>query len=70
MTPNVYQQIARCHNSTICTETSLQEEVFNANLIRHEEKATNKEAIEDVQDAQSSPTEANQILTDFLCEGW
>ena len=43
----------------------LREEVSNANFIRHEETATNEEAIKDVQDAQSNLTQASQILTDF-----
>ena len=34
----------------------IREEVSNANLIRHEETATNEEAIKDVQDAQSNLT--------------
>ena len=46
----------------------LREEVSNANLIRHEETATNEEAIKDVQDAQASLTQAIQILTDFYAK--
>ena len=47
-------------STTNCPETSLREEVCNANFIRYEEKA-----IKDVQDAQSNLTQAIQILTDF-----
>ena len=43
----------------------LRQEVSNANLIRHEETATNEEDIKDVQDAQSNLTQAIQIPTDF-----
>ena len=46
----------------------LREEVSNANLIRHEETATNEEAIKDVQDAQSNLTQAIQILADFYAK--
>ena len=46
----------------------LPEEVSNANLIRHEETATNEEAIKDVQDAQSNLTQAIQILMDFYAK--
>ena len=46
----------------------LREEVCNANLIRHEETATNEEAIKDVQDAQSNLTQAIQILADFYAK--
>lgn len=46
----------------------LQEEVSNATSIRHEETATNEEAIKDAQDAQSSLTQAIQILTDFYAK--
>ena len=44
------------------------EEASNANPIRHEETATNEEAIKDVQDAQSNLTQAIQILTDFYAK--
>ena len=47
----------------------LQEEVSNATSIRHEETPTNEEAIKGVQDAQSSLTQAIQILTDFYAKG-
>ena len=47
----------------------LQEDVSNATSIRHEETATNEEAIKGVQDAQSSLTQAIQILTDFYAKG-
>ena len=56
MTPSCLQQIV---------QRSRREEVFNANFIRYEEKATNEEDIKDVQDAQSNLTQATQILTDF-----
>ena len=46
----------------------LREEVPNANLICHEETATNEEAIKDVQDAQSILTQAIQILMDFYAK--
>ena len=36
--------------------------------IRNEETTTNEEAIKDVQYAQSSLTEANQILMDFFAK--
>ena len=45
--------------------SQLQEEVSNATSIRHEETATNEEAVKDVQDAQSNLTQAIQILTEF-----
>ena len=48
-------------SSSNCQETSLREEVYNANFIRNEEKATNEDTIKDVQDAQSNLTEAIQI---------
>ena len=48
-------------SSSNCPETSLREEVYNANFIRNEEKATNEDTIKDVQDAQSNLTEAIQI---------
>ena len=35
---------------------------------RNEETTTNEEAIKDVQNAQSSLTEANQILMDFYAK--
>ena len=35
-------------STTNCPETSLQEEVFNANFIRNEEKSTNEDTIKDV----------------------
>ena len=44
-------------SATNCPETSLQEEVYNANFSRNEEKATNE--------AQSNLTQAIQILTNF-----
>ena len=53
-------------STTNCPETSLREEVYNANFIRYEEKATNEEDIKDVQDAQSNLTQAIPILTDFF----
>ena len=43
-------------STTNCPETSLREEVYNANFIRNEEKATNEEDIKDVQEAQSNLT--------------
>ena len=46
----------------------IREEVSNADLIRHEETATNEEAIKDVQDAQLNLTQAMQILTDFCAK--
>ena len=46
----------------------LREEVSNANLIRHEETATNEEAIKDVQDAQSNLTQAIPIVMDFFAK--
>ena len=46
----------------------LRKEVFSATSMRHEETATNEEAIKDVQDAQSSLTQAVQILTDFYAK--
>ena len=46
----------------------LREEVCNANFIRHEETATNEEAIKDVQDVQSNLTQAIQILADFYAK--
>ena len=46
----------------------LQEELSNANYIHNEETGTNEEAIKDVQDAQSSLTQAIQILTDFYAK--
>ena len=52
-------------STTNCPETSLREEVYNANFIRNEEKATNEEDIKDVQEAQSNLTQAIQILTNF-----
>ena len=52
-------------STTNCPETSLQEEVFNANFIRNSKKATNEEDIKDVQEAQSNLTQAIQILTNF-----
>ena len=52
-------------SKTNCPDESLQEEVYIANFIRYEEKATNEEDIKDVQDAQSNLTQAIQILTDF-----
>ena len=55
-------------NLTNCPETSLQQEILNANFIRNEEKATNEEAIKDVWDAQSILTEALQILSDFYAK--
>ena len=58
--------IPRCHNSTNCSETSLQEEVSNANYIHNEVTTTNEESIKDVQDVQSSLMKAIQILTDFF----
>ena len=58
----------RCHNSTNCSETSLQEEVSNANYIHNEETTTNEESIKDVQDAQSSLMKAIQILRDFYAK--
>ena len=60
--------IPRCHNSTNCSETSLQEEVSNANYIHNEETTTNEESIKDVQDAQSSLMKAIHILTDFYAK--
>ena len=45
--------------------SQLREEVSNANLIRHEETATNEEDIKDVQEAQLNLMQASQILTDF-----
>ena len=39
-----------------------------ADLICHEETATNEEAIKDVQDAQSNLTQAIQILMDFYAK--
>ena len=60
--------IPRCHNSTNCSETSLQEEVSNANYIHNEEATTNEDSIKDVQDAQSSLMKAIQILTDFYAK--
>ena len=42
--------------------------MFNTNFIRHEEKATNEDTIKDVQDAQSSLTQAIQILTHFYAK--
>ena len=56
------------HNLTNCLETSLQQEIFNANFIRNEEKATHEEAIKGVWDAQSTLTEAIQILSDFYAK--
>ena len=56
-------------STTNCPETSLREEVYNANFIRNEEKATNEEDIKDVQEAQSNLTQAIQILTNFSYEG-
>ena len=38
--------------------------------IRHEETATNEEAIKDVQDAQSNLTQAIQILKDFYVKNF
>ena len=52
-------------STTNCPETSLREEVYDANFIRNEEKATNEEDIKDVQEAQSNLTQAIQILTNF-----
>ena len=52
-------------STTNCPEASLREEVYNANFIHYEEKATNEDTIKDVQDAQSNLTQAIQILTDF-----
>ena len=52
-------------STTNCSETSLQEEVSNANYIHNEVTTTNEESIKDVQDAQSSLMKAIQILTDF-----
>ena len=43
-------------STTNCPETSLREEVYNANFIRNEEKATNEEDLKDVQEAQSNLT--------------
>ena len=40
-------------STTNCSETSLQEEVSNANYIYNEETTTNEESIKDVQDAQA-----------------
>ena len=64
----VGQQCVVGHRLTVKKKspvTGLQEEVYNANFIRYEEKATNEESIKDVQDAQSNLTQAIQILTDF-----
>ena len=55
-------------STTNCPQTSLQEEVYNANFIRNEQKATNEDTIKDVQDAQSNLTQAIQILTDFFAK--
>ena len=46
----------------------IREEVSNATSIHHEERATNEEAIKDVQDAQSILTQAIHILTDFYAK--
>ena len=53
---------------TLRPVSTLREEVSNANLIRHEETATNEEALKDVQDAQSNLTQAIQIPTDFYAK--
>ena len=60
--------IPRCHISTNCSETSLQEEVSNANYIHSEVTTTNEESIKDVQDAQSSLMKAIHVLTDFYAK--
>ena len=60
--------IPRCHNSTNCSETSLQVDVSNANYIHNEETTTNEESIKDVQDAQSSLMKEIHILTDFYAK--
>ena len=57
MTPSCLKQIAQIH--------SLQEEAYNANFIRNEEKATNQDTIKDVQDTQSNLTQTIPILTKF-----
>ena len=46
------------------------EEVSNANLIRHEETATNEEAIKDVQGRSIEPDTSNSDSDGLLCEGW
>ena len=48
----------------------IREEVSNATSIRHEETATNEEAIKDVDDAQSILTQAIHILTDFYAKNF
>ena len=48
----------------------LRKEVFNTTSIRHEETATNEEAIKDVQDAQSNLTQTIQILKDFYVKNF
>ena len=55
-------------STTNCSETSLQEEVSNANYIHNEETTTNEESIKDVQDVQSILTQEIQILTDFYAK--
>ena len=55
-------------NSTNCSETSLQEEVSNANNIHNEETTTNEESIKDAQDTQSNLMKAIHTLTDFCAK--